>query len=609
VRRRRQFAILGSVAAGVLLGGLAAGVLLRPRAAEPPSFQVLTYSGDDTQPSVSPDGKTIAFTSLRDGRSRIWIKQLAGGGEAALTEGPDMFPRFSPDGSAVLFVRQVADTRVTLPGPSMTAESLALYRVPLVGGEVRKIVGQATEGDWSPDGREIGFLRVDLKEGKVESSVHRVAVDGTNERMVARVADRVLLRLCWSPDGLTLAAIEVPGAGTGRPRIVLFPLDGKAPRHLEAPESGSVLGFTWNGDGRHLIFLGGGSETGVGSRTTRVFMQGTRTGKARALLSGIDLRGAVDVLGPESLLLVTGGRRSNLREVSLTKPGEAGRWLTRGSSVDRQPVYAPDGEWVAFTSNRSGNNDIWEVSTKSGAVRRLTDDPAEDFDPAFTSDGKHLLFSSNRSGHFEIWIAERDGDGARRVSADGVDAENPTATPDGQWIVYTSHNPKKRGVWKVRADGSAAFRLVAGAGTVALAEISPDGRLVSYATQGGIIRVVRFEDGAPVPFEVTAPVPGADASRVGVRGRHRWMPGGVALVFPEKGHLGIAAQDFTPGRDTSATRRLLTGFTPDSWTESLGVAPDGTRLTVSELQDSASLLLAEGVDGVVARTARGAKQP
>jgi hypothetical protein len=184
-----------------------------------------------------------------------------------------------------------------------------------------------------------------------------------------------------------------------------------------------------------------------------------------------------------------------------------------------------------------------------------------------------------------------------------VDAENPTATPDGQWIVYTSHNPEKRGVWKVRADGSAASRLVADAGTVALAEISPDGRFVSYATQGGIIHVVRFEDGAPVPFEVTSP------GSMLIRGRHRWMPGGGALVFPEKGDLGIAAQDFTPGRDTSATRRLLTGFTPDSLTESLGVAPDGTRLTVSELQDSASLLLAEGVDGVVARTPRGAEQP
>ncbi|MCM3876956.1 MAG: hypothetical protein NEA02_11110, partial [Thermoanaerobaculia bacterium] len=532
-----------------------------------------------------------------DGTSRIWLKQRAGGGEAVLTAGPDSSPRFSPDGSAVLFIRGAADER-------------AIFHVPLVGGEARKIVGPAIEADWSPDGKEIGFLRVELREGKFASSVHRISADGTNERVVARVADHVLARPRWSPDGLTIAAIEAQGTGTNRPRIVLFPLNGKAPIRHETPETGSAraLAYAWNGDSRHLVLLGGGPEAALGSRTARVFLQDIRTGKARVLLSGIDLRAAVDVLGSGSLLLVTGGRRSNLREISLAKPGEAGRWLTRGSSVDRQPVYSPDGEWVAFSSNRSGNNDVWEVSTKSGAVRRLTIDPAEDFDPAFTRDGRHLLFSSNRSGHFEIWISERDGSGARRVSDDGMDAENPTATPDGQWIAYASGGAEKRGIWKVRFDGSAAARLAAGA--FFLPEISPDGQFVSFVAgpggRAGSIRVVRLEDGAPVPFEVTAP-----GSRINT-GRHRWMPGGGAVAFEmenEKGDPGIAAQDVIPGRDTSATRRLLTGFTLDSWTESLGVAPDGARLTVSELQDSANLLLAEGVDGIVARGARGNRLP
>jgi Tol biopolymer transport system component len=594
-RRRFRRAIPASVAAGVLLGALAAGVLLRPRPAEPPGFQVLTYSGNDFQPSASPDGKTIAFASARDGTSRIWIKQVEGGAEAVLTAGPDTNPRFSPDGSAVLFVHGGADEP-------------AIYRVPIVGGEARKIVGPATEADWSPDGKEIGFLRVELGQGKIGASVHRVAADGTNQRVIASVADRVLSGLRWSPDGLTLAAIEGQGTGTNRPKIALFPLDGKAPRHLEAPETGSVLALAWNGDSRHLVLLAGGSDTVLASRTARVFLKDARTGKARVLLSGIDFQGAVDVLGRGSLLLVTGGRRSNLREVSLTKPGEAGRWLTRGSSVDRQPSYAPDGEWVAFSSNRSGNNDVWEVSTKTGAVRRLTDDPADDFDPAFTRDGKHLLFSSKRSGHYEIWIAERDGSGARRVTDDGVDAENPTATPDGKWIVYASGNPEKRGIWKVRADGSAASRLAVGALT--LPEISPDGRFVSYMEVGGrgvgaIIRVVGFEDGSPVPFGVTTP-----GWRTNT-GRHRWLPGGRALAFEmenEKHDPGIALQDFTPGRDSAGTRRLLTGFTHDSWTESLGVAPDGARLTVSELQDSTSLLLAEGVEGVVAHAPHGASR-
>jgi Tol biopolymer transport system component len=495
----------------------------------------------------------------------------------------------------VLFVRSVAD------------ES-AIYRVPLVGGEARKIVGPAVEADWSPDGKEIGFLRLGIREGKVESSVHRIAVDGTNERLVAKVEDYTLRHLRWSPDGLALAALESRGTGTSSARMTLFSLDGRPPWRLEAPEKGSVLGFAWNGDGRNLVVLGGSADMVFRSRrTNRLFLMDSRTGKVRALFSGIDLGGSVDVFGPGSLLLVTAVRRSNLKEVSLTTPGEPGRWLTRGSSIDRQPVYAPDAEWVAFTSNRSGNNDIWEISTKTGAVHRLTDDPAEEFDPAFTRDGKRLLFSSNRSGHFEIWIAERDGSGARRVSDDGVDAENPTATPDGQWIVYASGGTEKRGIWRIRVDGSAAKQLVAG--PVILPEISPDGRFVSYATAGvrsEAIRAVRFEDGAPVPVEVIASGSGFN------RGRHRWMPGGGALVFltdDEKGFFGLAMQDVTPGKNSSATRRAVTGFTPDSLTESLGISPDGTRLMVSELQFSSGLLLAEGVDGIVSRMPRGAKLP
>lgn len=377
-----------------------------------------------------------------------------------------------------------------------------------------------------------------------------------------------------------------------------------------------MTGFAWNGDGRNLVLVGGTSDAAGRSRTTRVFLKNVRTGASRMLFSGIDVGFGVEVFGPGALVLVTATRRSNLREIPLAKGGDAGRWLTRGGSIDRQPVYAPDGEWVAFSSNRSSNQDIWEVSTKTGAVRRLTEDPADDFDPAFTRDGKHLIFSSNRSGHFEIWMAASDGSGARRVTDDGVDAENASATPDGKWLVYASGSPGKRGIWKIRADGTSATRLVAG--PMVLPEISPDGTLVSYVSVSGpsgnvgtgsgttsTIGVVRIADGARVPFEAVA------TGAISNRGRHRWTPDGRTLVFltgDGKGLLGLVRQEYTPGRDSFATRRAVAGFTPDSVTESLGISPDGTRLMVSEFQLSTGLLLADGVDGVVGRPTQGSSR-
>src|SRR5262249_26824083 len=146
-----------------------------------------------------------------------------------------------------------------------------------------------------------------------------------------------------------------------------------------------------------------------------------------------------DVVDDGRLVFDNRSPRENLREVIIGRAKSASaesRWLTRGNSNDRQPVYSPDGEWVLFTSNRSGNLDLWEVSHTSGGVRHVTDDPNVDWDPAYTSNGKQILWSSNRGGHFEIWIADADGSAARQLTHDGVDAENPAATPDGQWIVY-----------------------------------------------------------------------------------------------------------------------------------------------------------------------------
>jgi len=123
-----------------------------------------------------------------------------------------------------------------------------------------------------------------------------------------------------------------------------------------------------------------------------------------------------------------------LRELKVGKPAGSplDRWFTRGNSNDRQPAYAPDGQRVIFSSNRSGNLDLWELSTRNGMLRRLTDDPADDWDPAYVPDSKEIIWSSSRSGNLEIWKANADGSGARQITHDEVDAENPTATRDGK---------------------------------------------------------------------------------------------------------------------------------------------------------------------------------
>src|SRR5262249_51481499 len=212
-----------------------------------------------------------------------------------------------------------------------------IYRVPVVGGDARKVVGPGDEADWSPDGREIAFTRNETKNGRFVTSLFRAAVDGSSERLIAEGRNHILLHPRGCPDGRTEAALQTSGTGTQLPEVMVFPLDGSAPRSVratEAPTSGIGFGSSWNGDSRGVLLLGGGyidATSPIGSRTRQILLRDL-SGKTRSLFSSIDLR-SFDVLGPGSLVVSVGGPRSNLREVSTAK-GEAGRWLTRGSCVD-----------------------------------------------------------------------------------------------------------------------------------------------------------------------------------------------------------------------------------------------------------------------------------
>jgi len=281
--------------------------------------------------------------------------------------------------------------------------------------------------------------------------------------------------------------------------------------------------------------------------------------------------------------------RTELVELGLVAGQGAGR-LTHGNSNDRQPTYSPDGQRVVFSSNRSGNLDLWALELATRSVRRLTDHPGDDWDPAVSPDGR-ILWSSNRSGHFEIWTAEPDGARPRQLTNDGFQAENPTATRDG-WIVYNSRQPEHPGVWRMRPDGSEGHLLVPG--NTRLPEVSPDGKYVLYLTDIRLdrlsVRVAKLDGSGVLPFVISLPSEG---------GRVRWMPDGTAIAFTAptaNGRLAVHVQPFVPRGDTTPQRRLLAGQDPDRSANSFGFSPDGTRVCIALGDEVSHLMIARGVE-------------
>jgi len=122
--------------------------------------------------------------------------------------------------------------------------------------------------------------------------------------------------------------------------------------------------------------------------------------------------------------------------------GSAAERLTDNAARDQFPRFSPDGQWVAFSSNREGNYDVFVVPSAGGEPRQLTFHSANDEVVGWTPDGKKIVFSSARgNGVFPsvatLWEVPVEGGIERPVNTDwGASA---SYSPDGAKLAFTRH--------------------------------------------------------------------------------------------------------------------------------------------------------------------------
>jgi erythromycin esterase-like protein len=198
---------------------------------------------------------------------------------------------------------------------------------------------------------------------------------------------------------------------------------------------------------------------------------------------------------------------------------------------DMAPAWSPDGDRLAFQSNRDGNNEVYLMSASGATQRNVTRHPASDSSPAWSPDGARLAFVSDRDGNEEIYVMSVEGSELLRLTDHPGADKSPAWSPDGQWLAFHADRYSQVGanfdLHLVRADGSEVVRLTSHsdfdgfptwqpAARPGLAVELPPESLPADGGQSVPAEVATWLEGALIPLESLNPAPVLPGSLTGL---------------------------------------------------------------------------------------------
>ena len=161
------------------------------------------------------------------------------------------------------------------------------------------------------------------------------------------------------------------------------------------------------------------------------------------------------------------------------------RNITGNAARDHDPTWSPDGSRLAFASGRDGDSEIYVIPVTGGATSRLTFNPAVDQQPAWSSTGV-IAFASNRGGDFDLHVMDSQGGGLRRLTLEAGSDVDPSWAPDGSRLAYAHHTGGGQyDVYSIGVAGGTVTPLVTNGANDRFPAWSPDGTKIAFASNSG----------------------------------------------------------------------------------------------------------------------------
>ncbi len=153
----------------------------------------------------------------------------------------------------------------------------------------------------------------------------------------------------------------------------------------------------------------------------------------------------------QGTLLFAARRADSFEILTLTLPSLTETQLTSNESDDSYPLAAPNGQWIAFQSDRDGDFDIYVMDTTGGQVRKLTENSYIDRLAAWSPDSEWIVFSSDvrQDGNFDIFRVRRDGSQLEAIYSSSERKSHARYSPDGRYLVFTAGSPNNASTWEI----------------------------------------------------------------------------------------------------------------------------------------------------------------